>query len=175
MTDDAPTSAGPTVARLPSALTSDGDPLTQLEDSLDLLIKIMAASLSYLTLRASHVPIHPDVPISTKEATRMSARLVDPAEMQAAIDELVVDLVGKAKHIEEVIKTLPDGLRSESEQLTELAQLDEQIRTANKDFAQTLDKAEQLQSQLTALLRRVQDEQQQSRLHLQHALNSATG
>ncbi|KAK0533466.1 hypothetical protein OC834_000512 [Tilletia horrida] len=160
----------PTAQPLPSALTSDGDALTQLEDSLDLLIKIMAASLSFLTLRASHVPIHPDIPISAKEATRASARLVELDEMQGAIDELVTDLVTKAKHIEAIIATLPDGIRTEQEQVSELAQLDERIRIANADFKLALADAEQLQTELTTLLRSVQQEQQRTRLHLQRAL-----
>ncbi|KAE8220850.1 hypothetical protein CF319_g5700 [Tilletia indica] len=166
MTDSTPNKPSP----LPPSLTIDNDPLTKLEDSLDLLIKIMAGSLSYCTLRASHVTIHPEIPISAKEATRASAKLVELDEMQGAIDELVLDLVRKAKDVEGLIATLPDGLQSEEDQTTELAALDNRIRTANADFKLALEEAESLQSQLTALLRNVQHQQQLTRLHLQRSL-----
>ncbi|KAK0551093.1 hypothetical protein OC846_000815 [Tilletia horrida] len=160
--------------QVPLQLTSDGDPLTQLEDGLDLLIKIMAASISYLTTRASHVTIHPDIPISAKESTRASNQLVEPQEMAAAIDELVGDLILKSKQIEAIIATLPSGLQSEQEQRKELSALDDRIRAANADFRSTLDDAQQLQTQLNSLLRSVQDQQQRTRLHLHRTLLATT-
>lgn len=94
------------------------DPLSTLEDTLDVLLRILASTYSYITTKASHKQTHPNLPIwisgqakeSGSQAAKLKLGLVDEAVMKESIDELVNDLMQKSKEAEFIIKNLPDGL-----------------------------------------------------------------
>jgi len=101
-----------------SSSSLPADPLSALEDLLDMLLKISAASYSFISRKSSHKQINPQVPIwiqgqakeSSSEAARLKLGLLDDQGMQENIDELVADLIENSKEAERIIKNLPDGL-----------------------------------------------------------------
>ena len=80
------------------------DLLTQLDSSLDLLLSIMSSSIAYISRKAKHSPL----PASTIPLTILGkTEAIEADEMDAAIAELVEDLVAKADQIRAIIEHLP--------------------------------------------------------------------
>lgn len=77
--------------------------LTELEDSLDTLLKVMASAIAYTSRKASHRQVHPQVPLTTLGNTEGLA----PDVMAASRDELVADLITQAKDVQRRIQELP--------------------------------------------------------------------
>lgn len=79
------------------------DPITQLEDSLDTLLKVMASAIAYLSRKAGHKQVNERVPLTVLGTTEA---LPDDV-LKANRDELVHDLVSQAKEVEQHIRALP--------------------------------------------------------------------
>lgn len=115
---------------------SNMDRVTQLEEGIDMLLKIMAASISYLSRKADFKQLHPLVPPTVR-----APDAVDDATMQESTRELVEDLVQKAKEVEVLIAALPAPTETEEEQAAELAALEEQVQVANREYRDALSEA----------------------------------
>lgn len=87
--------------------------LTELEDSLDTLLKVMASAIAYTSRKASHKQVHPQVPLTTLGNTEGLA----PDVMAASRDELVNDLITQAKDVQQRIQELPGTDQSEEAQV----------------------------------------------------------
>ena len=82
------------------------DPIATLEEAIDFLLKIMAASISYLTRKAPHIQLHPEIPLAAL-SEKAAENLVDEETMVESAEELVQDLMLKAKEVELLINALP--------------------------------------------------------------------
>ncbi|EPQ26561.1 uncharacterized protein PFL1_05883 [Pseudozyma flocculosa PF-1] len=140
------------------------DLVTQLDNDIDLLLKIMSSSIAYVSRKAKHQQL-PDSLVPLTITGRTEA--VEPHEMSESIDELVADLVLKAKEIQEIILHLPDDKLGEDETLQrDLAQLESEMRVANQDYRQALKEAETLRDQVKTLTRQLCDGQAELRAWL---------
>lgn len=84
---------------------SNMDLLTQLDKDIDLLLKIMSSSIAYISRKAKHQQLPQSaVPLTILGKTEA----VEPEVMDESIQELVEDLVTKAREIQEIILHIPD-------------------------------------------------------------------
>lgn len=79
------------------------DPITQLEDALDTLLKVMASAIAYLSRKAGHKQVNSRVPLTVLGNTEA----LPEEELAASREELVQDLVSQAKEVEQRIDALP--------------------------------------------------------------------
>lgn len=79
------------------------DPITQLEDALDTLLKVMASAIAYLSRKAGHKQVNPRIPLTVLGTTEA----LPDEELASNRDELVHDLVAQAKEVEARIGSLP--------------------------------------------------------------------
>lgn len=76
--------------------------LTELEDSLDTLLKVMASAIAYMSRKSSHKQVDPQVPLTTMGNTEG----LPPDALNASRDELVSDLILQAKDVKQRIDAL---------------------------------------------------------------------
>ncbi|GAA5820111.1 hypothetical protein JCM10212_000446 [Sporobolomyces blumeae] len=86
----------------PAAELGHMDRLTQTQNSIDDLVRIMSSTLSYLSRKSTFKPLNPNFP-----ATQSIPNADPPDVFQANQKELVVDFVRKAKQLEYLIDALP--------------------------------------------------------------------
>ncbi|KAF9042311.1 hypothetical protein BJ165DRAFT_263610 [Panaeolus papilionaceus] len=125
------------------------DRITQLQDEIQQILKIMSNTISYLTTRANFLQVSPDVPI-TKQ--RNPEKYDDPETFEANQKELVTDLMVKAKQIEYLIKSLPVP-EPEEEQAKRLQVLEEEMGAANEEYIRAVERAKDLHLQISDVLR----------------------
>lgn len=109
------------------------DLLTQLDSDIDLLLKIMSSSISFISRKAKHTPL----PSTTIPLTILGkTEAIEPAEMDDAIAELVSDLVEKAQSIREIILHLPtkESLGGDEELEKHLAAMQEEMKEVNEEY-----------------------------------------
>ncbi len=102
------------------------DLLTQLDNDIDLLLKIMSSSVAFISRKAKHQPLpSSSIPLTILGKTES----IEPSDMDEAISELVSDLVEKASSIREIIEHLPtpESLGGDRELEQELAGLEGQV------------------------------------------------
>jgi len=87
--------------------------LTELEDSLDTLLKVMASAIAYTSRKASHKQVNPQVPLTTLG----NAEGLAPDAMEASRDELIADLITQAKDLQRRIQELPSTDQSDEAQV----------------------------------------------------------
>ncbi|KAJ3508048.1 hypothetical protein NMY22_g16736 [Coprinellus aureogranulatus] len=78
-------------------------------------------------------------------------------EHSANQKELVTDLVTKAKQIEYLINSLPEP-EPEETQARRLKALEEEMTTANEEYAQAVSRAKDLHAQITEVLKTMLDQ-----------------
>ncbi|GAA5875422.1 hypothetical protein JCM3774_002980 [Rhodotorula dairenensis] len=131
------------------------DRLTQTQNSIDDLVRIMYSSLSYLSRKAQFKQINPNFPV-----TQSIPGADSPDTYQENRKELVGDFLRKAKQLEYLISVLPsaappaaaeDGSSPNGDEL-EFARLEEQVQVANQEYLEALEQAETLHSRLQASL-----------------------
>ncbi|KAN0063287.1 hypothetical protein ACQY0O_004451 [Thecaphora frezii] len=133
------------------------DLLTQLDNDIDLLLKIMSSSIAYVSRKAKHQQL-PDSTIPLTITGKTEA--VEPQEMRESINELVHDLVLKAKQIQDIILHLPDDKLGEDHALQQdLAQLETQLHAANQDYRAAVKEAQSLRAEIQSLIRQLCDGQ----------------
>ncbi|PWN47232.1 hypothetical protein IE53DRAFT_321569 [Violaceomyces palustris] len=116
------------------------DLLTQLDNDIDLLLKIMSSSIAYVSRKASHTQLPgSDVPIALLGRTEA----VPPPVMSESINELVQDLVQKANEVKQIILHLPDDNLSllPPEQEQDLKSLQDQMLEANREYKEAIAEA----------------------------------
>lgn len=153
------------------------DLISQLESDLALLLQIMSSSLHYVANRSAHVQLNADVPLFqpvSGASLHASRRLIDPTTMYDNIEELTDDLVGKAKDMERLLDALPRQ-QDQADVQRELLTINDDMRTANKEYAAALQDAAALKEELDALLRHTCDEHQAGRAQLAAAVATGGG
>lgn len=155
--------------------------LTELEDALDTLLKIMASAIAYQSRKAGHRQVDPDVPLTTLGNTE---GLSDEA-LAASRDELVHDLIAQAKDVERRIAALPVPDEDDDAQVRRWThpgcaprhararhprrQCRVPCRAGGRTYVTTLTPAGTLQAQLRGALERLSHERQAARHVLDHA------
>jgi len=122
------------------------DRITQLQDGIDQLLTIMANSVNYLVSSANFKQVNPDIPITK---TREKAAPAD--EFEANKQELVDDLIKKAKQIEVLIKSLP-VFDPEEEQIARLDKLEQEMVVANQEYREAVERAKTLHKEVSDIL-----------------------
>lgn len=85
--------------------------ITELEDSLNMLLKVMASAIAYLSRKSGHTPVNAQVPLTVLGNTEA----LPPETLEASRDELVQDLISQAKDVQRRIDALPSRDISEDE------------------------------------------------------------
>ncbi|GAA5951375.1 hypothetical protein JCM3765_002461 [Sporobolomyces pararoseus] len=135
----------------PEAELGHMDRLTQTQNSIDELVKIMYSSISYLSRQSNFKQLNENYPVT------QTIPHADPEDVfEANRKELVTDFLRKAKQLEYLIDSLPsppseEALRTEQD----LADLEAEVQEANKDYLDALTEAESLQTQLSNSLKAV--------------------
>jgi len=125
------------------------DRITQLQDEIQQLLMIMSNTIAYLTSRSNFVQVSPEVPITKQR----NAEKFDPPDVfEANQKELVTDLIVKAKQIEYLINSLPEP-EPEEEQAQRLQALEDEMTQANADYIRAVNRAKDLHSQISDVLR----------------------
>ncbi|PFH45980.1 hypothetical protein AMATHDRAFT_70815 [Amanita thiersii Skay4041] len=125
------------------------DRITQLQDEIQQLLTIMSNSIAYLTTRANFTQVSPEVPI-TKQ--RNPDKYDSPEVFEANKKELVSDLILKAKQVEYLINSLPEP-EPEEEQAKRLQALEEEMTESNEEYIQAVNRAKNLHTQVSDVLR----------------------
>ncbi|BGP37542.1 hypothetical protein JCM10450v2_001457 [Rhodotorula kratochvilovae] len=129
------------------------DRLTQTQNSIDDLVRIMYSSLSYLSRKANFRQLNPNFPVT------QSIPGADPDDVfEANRKELVSDFLRKAKQLEFLIDALPSSApapsvaESTQDDDDEFRQLEDEMQAVNKEYLEALGQAESLHAQLQASL-----------------------
>ncbi|KAF8632090.1 hypothetical protein AX15_002045 [Amanita polypyramis BW_CC] len=125
------------------------DRITQLQDEIQQLLTIMSNSIAYLTTRSNFIQVSPEVPV-TKQ--RNPEKYDAPDVFEANKKELVTDLIVKAKQVEYLINSLPQP-EPEEEQAKRLQALEDEMIAANEEYIQVVNRAKDLHSQVSEVLR----------------------
>ncbi|GAA5847959.1 hypothetical protein JCM3766R1_005920 [Sporobolomyces carnicolor] len=135
----------------PKAESGHMDRLTQTQDSIDELIKIMSSSISYLSRQSNFKQLNENYPIT------QTIPNADPDDVfEANRKELVTDFLRKAKQLEYLIDSLPSPpSQDELETEHDLAQLETEAQETNREYLLALEEAEALQAQLSSSLKAV--------------------
>lgn len=88
--------------------------IAELEDSVDMLLKVMASAIAYLSRKAAHKQVNPAVPLTTLGRTDVPSF----EELQSTRAELVQDIVLQAKDVQRRIDTLPTFVPTEQDQVS---------------------------------------------------------
>ncbi|KAL0572048.1 hypothetical protein V5O48_009906 [Marasmius crinis-equi] len=115
------------------------DRITQLQDEIQQLLRIMASSIQYLTSRSNFLQVSPDIPV-TKQ--RNPEKYDTPEVLEANKHELVADLIVKAKQVEYLINSLPEP-EPEEMQAQRLQSLEQEMQEANEEYIQAVKRTSQ--------------------------------
>lgn len=147
------------------------DAITELENSLDTLLKVMASAIAYLSRKAGHQQVNAAVPLTTLGNTEG----LTPEALAASRDELVDDLVAQARDVERRIYALPCVDATEAVQMERIGALEARLQEANQDYRAALDEAHTLSAQVNGLLARLCDERHAAREQLEKASGCTQG
>ncbi|EJD04529.1 uncharacterized protein FOMMEDRAFT_19736 [Fomitiporia mediterranea MF3/22] len=125
------------------------DRITQLQNEIEQLLTIMAASIQYLSSKTNFEQVSAAIPI-TKQ--RNVEKMDPPDVFEANKAELVADIVSKAKQVEVLIKSLPVP-ESEESQALRFQELEEEMQEANQEYITALNRAKDLHGQMSEALR----------------------
>lgn len=124
------------------------DRITQLQDEIQHLLRIMSNSIAYLTSRSTFLQVSPEVPV-TKQ--RNPEKFDPPDVFEANQKELVTDLIVKAKQIEYLINSLPEP-EPEEQQAKRLQELEDEMQIANAQYIRAVNRAKDLHAQISEVL-----------------------
>ncbi|KAI0324351.1 hypothetical protein GY45DRAFT_1289023 [Cubamyces sp. BRFM 1775] len=130
------------------------DRITQLQDEIQQLLTIMSSSIAYLTSRANFVQVSQEIPITK---SRNPDKYDPPDRFEENKQELVRDLIVKAKQVEYLIQSLPEP-DPEEKQVERLQALEEEMAQANAEYIQAVNRAKNLHAQICDVLRNMLDE-----------------
>ncbi|GAA5911206.1 hypothetical protein JCM8208_005759 [Rhodotorula glutinis] len=130
------------------------DRLTQTQNSIDGLVRIMYSSLSYLSRKANFRQINPNFPVT------QSIPGADPDDVfEANRKELVSDFLRKAKQLEYLIDALPESAPAPTaaaegtqDDDDDFRRLEDEMQQVNHDYLEALGQAESLHTQLQTSL-----------------------
>ncbi|KAF7731382.1 hypothetical protein EC973_000190 [Apophysomyces ossiformis] len=138
------------------------DRVTQLQDSIDAMARMFTNSIHYVHEKSAMAELNKDIPVAQQKVQAES-----PEIFQANMQELVTDLVKKAKEIDALIEVLPGIKHSEDDQIRKLQDLEEENKLAHEDYelavremaVLTPSKLEAVRDKVTMTLRTIADEQ----------------
>ncbi|KAI8872391.1 hypothetical protein GQ42DRAFT_116025, partial [Ramicandelaber brevisporus] len=79
------------------------DRVTQLQDGIDQYIQIFFAGLDYVHRSAAMTSVNPQFPVTKKNSISADS----PEAVEAKIKEIAKDIAQQAKHVDALIRTLP--------------------------------------------------------------------
>lgn len=129
------------------------DRITQLQDEIQRLLTIMSSTIAYLTARSTFLQVSEEIPITK---IRNPDKYDPPELFEANKNELVQDLIVKAKQIEYLIQSLPVP-EPEQQQANRLQALEQQMQDANEEYIQAVDRAKNLHRKISEFLRTMLD------------------
>ncbi|KAJ8661912.1 hypothetical protein O0I10_002243 [Lichtheimia ornata] len=133
------------------------DRLTQLQDGIDAMARMLTNSLFYVHEKSSMAQLNDSIPIAQPKVQ------ADPPEVfQQNLHELAGDLVKKAKEIDALIEVLPGIKNTEEEQMELLKELEEKNKQANEEYEAAVREMESVQAKVTETLRTIADDWSQS-------------
>lgn len=138
------------------------DLLTQLDSEIDLLLKIMSSSISFISRKA----IHSTLPSSSIPLTILGkTEAISEAEMDEAIAELVQDLVEKAASIKEIIQHLPTegSLGGDKELEQDLTRMESEMKVVNTEYKEAREEVEILREEVRELVKVLSEKSQEGR------------
>ncbi|CDR88648.1 uncharacterized protein SPSC_05252 [Sporisorium scitamineum] len=145
------------------------DLLTQLDNDIDMLLKVMSSSVAYVSRKAKH-SVLPDssVPLTILGKTEA----IEPEEMDQAIAELVEDLVEKADSIRAIIRHLPteESLGGDAELEAELKRMEGEMKVVNDEYRSAVQEAERFRVEVGELVRLISERQIEGRAWLVNEL-----
>jgi len=106
------------------------DRITQLQEGVEQLLTIMSSSISYLCTRATFKQVSDHIPVTK---LRPAEKVDAPEVFEKRKQELVSDLMRKAKQLEFLIESLPVA-EPEDEQAKRLTSLQEEMDIANEQY-----------------------------------------
>ncbi|KAI0089984.1 hypothetical protein BDY19DRAFT_941767 [Irpex rosettiformis] len=130
------------------------DRITQLQDEIQQLLKIMSNSIAYITSKANFTQVSPEIPI-TKQ--RNPDKVDPPNVFEDNKKELVQDLMVKAKQVEYLINALPVPEPEETQALR-FQSLEDQMTQANEEYLRAVNRARGLHRRITEVLRNMLNE-----------------
>ncbi|KAG1908817.1 uncharacterized protein F5891DRAFT_937985 [Suillus fuscotomentosus] len=130
------------------------DRITQLQDEIQRLLTIMSSTITYLTARSTFLQVSERIPI-TKIRNPDKYDAPDYSKV-SNMNELVQDLIVKAKQIEYLIQSLPVP-EPEQQQANRLQALEQQTQDANEEYIQAVDRAKNLHRKISEFLRTMLD------------------
>ncbi|KAG9011967.1 hypothetical protein FRB94_007160 [Tulasnella sp. JGI-2019a] len=120
------------------------DRITQLQDAIEQLFIMMNATLVYLMDRTPVGKVSARVPIWKSRGIRQDS----PEVFLNGQKELVKDLMDKAKQIQVLIDALPPP-DLEDNQAVRLEKIDAEMRVANEEYRQAIQRARALHAELS--------------------------
>ncbi|CAO3616155.1 unnamed protein product [Cunninghamella echinulata] len=120
------------------------------------MARMFTNSIYYVHEKSNMVELNPSIPVSIP-----NERADPPETFKQNVDELVTDLVKKAKEIDILIEGLPGIERTEEEQLALLEQLEMENQKENENFEKALQELEEAKSKIGGIIRVITDEQSQ--------------
>lgn len=125
------------------------DRITQLQEGIEQLLTIMSSSITYLTKKSTFKQISEQVPVTR---ARPADKVDSPEVFENTKQELVSELIHKAKQIEMLISSLPVP-EPENEHVARLAQLQNELALANEEYRAAVNRARDLHRQISSLLK----------------------
>ncbi|RXW12485.1 hypothetical protein EST38_g13366 [Candolleomyces aberdarensis] len=132
------------------------DRITQLQDEIQQILQIMSNTITYLTSRTTFLQISPEIPVTK---SRNPEKYDTPDVFEANKREMVTDLVTKAKQIEYLINSLPEP-EPEEIQALRLKALEDEMTTANEEYIRAVNRAKDLHSQISEVLKTMLDQEE---------------
>ncbi|KAG2217710.1 hypothetical protein INT45_009073 [Circinella minor] len=105
------------------------DRLTQLQDAIDAMARMLTNSLFYVHEKSTMAELNNQISIAQPKI-----QADPPEEFNQNMHELATDLVKKAKEIDALIEVLPGIKNSEEDQIRILEELEEENKKANEDY-----------------------------------------
>jgi len=130
---------------------SEMDRVTQLQDAIEELFGSMSDSIKYLSTASGSIQVNPDIPI-----TKTDPLSAPPEEFEAKKKALVDELIEKANLISFLIDALPVA-EKEEDQVARLATLEAQMKDANNEYREAVDRAKMLHARISECLRKMLD------------------
>jgi len=124
------------------------DRITQLQEGIEQLLIIMSSSIAYLTKKSTFKQLSDQIPVTRARP----ADKVDSTEVfEHTKQELVSDLIRKAKQVELLITSLPVP-EPEEEHVARLAELQKEMAAANEEYRVAVARTQDLHRQISNIL-----------------------
>ncbi|CAO3679657.1 unnamed protein product [Rhizopus stolonifer] len=118
------------------------------------MARMLTNSIYYVHEKWTMAELTKDIPVSQPKI-----QADEPHVFKENMNELVSDLVKKAKEIDSLIEVLPGIQQTEDEQIDLLKTLEEENKAANREYEEAIEEMENVRSQINQSLRKIANEQ----------------